>query len=345
MKQHKRILAITLILILTLSLAGCGATAKSEASASYDMAPAEAPAASIERTEAEDMMLSTGFANTTAGAGDTKTQQTINTEKIIYSAETCVETTDYDTTIDGIYAMVDELGGFMESTSLSGANYYQAARGNTGNRWAHFTIRIPSENFNTLTTSLSTLGNVPYCNTYSENITRSYYDVQSRLTAYKTQETRLLEMLSIAETVEDMLAIQQQLTEVQYEIDSLTSTLSNYDNEVRYSTVNLSVEEVQEYTPEPIVTMTYWEKMTTGFVRSLKNVGHFFTDLLLWLVTSLPVLALIAAVGAAIVVLIKRYIRRLPDREARKAARQERKARKVAEKAKRKAANKEKKEL
>ena len=335
MKKSVKVLSLVLILLMILSLAGCGASASK--SATYDMAPAEAPAASMERAEAEDMMLGSGLANTTAGSGEGVQPGNINTEKIIYSAEACVETTEYETTIEDIYALVEELGGFMESTSLSGANYYQAARGNTGNRWAHFTIRIPSENFNTLTTSLSTLGNVPYCNTYSENITRTYYDVQSRLTAYKTQETRLLEMLAIAETVEDMLAIQQQLTEVQYEIDSLTSTLSNYDNEVRYSTVNLSVEEVQEYTPEPIVTMSYWEKMTTGFVRSLKSVGSFFTDLLLWLVTNLPVLILIAALACAAVVVIRRWIHRIPQREAIRAARAERKAQKAAEKAARKA--------
>ena len=307
MKHRKRILATVIILCMVLS--GCGASAPSEKAAAYDMAASSAESAPMERAE-ETMLYSNGLANTTAAAGEAQTAQTVNTEKIIYSAEACVETTEYETTVEAVYAMVEELGGFMESTSLSGANYYQAARGNTGNRWAHFTIRIPSENFNTLTTSLSTLGNVPYCNTYSENITRTYYDVQSRLTAYRTQETRLLEMLAIAESVEDMLAIQQQLTEVQYEIDSLTSTLSNYDNEVRYSTVNLSVEEVQKYTPQPEVTMTYWEKMATGFVRSLKNVGTFFTDLLLWVVTNLPVLVLIALLGSVAAVVLRRLFRR-----------------------------------
>lgn len=340
MKKSVNVLSLVLILVMILSMAGCGASASKEAA--YDMAPAEAPAASMERAEAEDMMLSTGLANTTVGSGNAGAEQVINTEKIIYSADACVETIDYEGTVEGIYSMVEELDGFMESTSLSGTNYYQAARGNTGNRWAHFTIRIPSENFNTLTSSLSTLGNVPYCNTYSENITRTYYDVQSRLTAYKTQEARLLEMLAIAETVEDMLAIQQQLTEVQYEIDSLTSTLSNYDNEVRYSTVDLSVEEVQEYTPEPSVTMSYWEKMTSGFVRSLRNVGRFFTDLLLWLVTNLPVLVLIAAIGTAAVALCRRWLRRLPQREALRAAKAERKAKKAAEKAAKKAEKQQK---
>ena len=48
-------------------------------------------------------------------------------------------------------------------------------------------------------------------------------------------------MLSIAETVEDMLSIQRELTEVQYELDSLTGTLRYYDNQVNYSTVSLTV--------------------------------------------------------------------------------------------------------
>ena len=168
MKKHIRILSVFLIAVMLLALAGCGASAaKGTAYDSASSAPAEAPAA-MESYES-DAMYGAGLANTTAGSAEDSGTRDLNTEKIIYSAEAQLEAVDFEAAIEGVYAMVEELGGFMESTSLSGANYYQAARGNTGNRWAHFTIRIPSENFDTLTTSLSTLGNVPYCNTYSEN--------------------------------------------------------------------------------------------------------------------------------------------------------------------------------
>ena len=251
-------------------------------------------------------------------------------EKIIYSADATLETTEFEHSIEEIHALVKELGGFMESSTISGNNYYSISRGNTGGRYASFLIRVPSDKFSVLTGSLSEFGNVPYCNTYMQNVTMEYYDVQSRLEAYKTQETRLLEMLAVAKSVEDMLAIQQQLTDVQYEIDSLTGQLRYYDHQVNYSTVSLYVSEVTKYTPEPTITLTYWERMTRGFSESLKDVGEFFQDLFLWFVTSLPWLVPLAAVVVLIVWLIRRRAKNRPERAAKrggKACRESRKAR------------------
>jgi len=319
MNKKLRFAALFLTLLLILSLCACGSGAKSgstmavEAPAAYDMA------------EAEESALDSGFspaAGAAASNGAESISETVpenQTEKIIYSASASLETTEFDDALDGIKALVSRFGGYMESTGIYGNNYYQTARGYTGGRSASFTIRVPSENFEKLTTSLSDLGNVPYCNTYSENITRQYYDVQARLTAYETQETRLLEMLAAAESVDDMLAIQQQLTEVQYEIDSLNSTLKNYDYSVSYSTVNLSVEEVEEYTPSSTVTLTFGEKLVRGFRDSLRGIGSFFTNLALWLGRALPVLAVLAAVGALVWLLIRRVIRKMPERRAKRA--------------------------
>lgn len=306
---------IAILLILALLLCGCGGAAKSvemqsaprEPAAAADMAYAEeamemeAPAMEMKATAAG------GIANSESGSSS---QGEMQAEKIIYSANARIETIDYEASVQGVYDMVERFGGFVQSSSISGSDYYSAARGRQSLRYASFTVRIPSENFETLTSSLSELGNVPYCNTYSENVSAQYYDVQSRLTAYKTQETRLLEMLEIAESVEDLLAIQQQLTEVQYEIDSLQSTLTNYDRRISYSTVDIEVQEVEEYTEQPVVKLTYWQKMGRGFVRSLEDVGEFFTDALLWFVSNLPALCVWAIGITAGVILGKRFKRK-----------------------------------
>ncbi len=335
MKKTTKLLALVLALVLALGLAGCGAktmqaTSSAPAAAyDYDSAPMEEPMA------AESMEA--GFANTASNDmlysgknGDTaSTEPADMSEKIIYSANARLETTEFDTALEKIQTLVKELGGFMESTSVSGNNYSSIARGNTGGRSASFTIRVPSDKLAILTGSLSDIGNVPYCNTYMQNVTMEYYDVQSRLEAYQTQETRLLEMLAAAESVEDMLAIQQQLTDVQYEIDSLSGQLRYYDHQVSYSTVTLDVTEVREYTPEPTITLTYWQRMTRGFAESLKDVGEFFQNLFLWFVTSLPWLVPLAAAVVLIVWLIRRSAKNRPER----AARAEKRAQKAAAKA------------
>ena len=345
MKKTTKLLAIALALVLALGLAGCGGKTMQTASSApaaydYDAAPMEEPMA--------EESMEAGFANTASGDmlysgknGDTSAAEPADmSEKIIYSANARLETTEFDTALEKIQTLVKELGGFMESTSVSGNNYSSIARGNTGGRSASFTIRVPSDKFSVLTGSLSDIGNVPYCNTYMQNVTMEYYDVQSRLEAYKTQETRLLEMLAAAESVEDMLAIQQQLTDVQYEIDSLTGRLRYYDHQVNYSTVTLDVTEVREYTPEPTITLTYWQRMTRGFAESLKDVGEFFQDLFLWFVTSLPWLVPLAAAVVLIVWLIRRSMKKRPERAAKRATKRAARAEKRAQKAAAKAAAK-----
>ena len=341
-KKTTKLLAALLALLLVLSLAGCGAKSAGTAdsyfvSSTTADAPAAAEAASYSdsnKSAADTAGGVSGSENRNSGTGE------LNAEKIIYSADAQVETTDYEGTVQAVYDMVKQYGGFMESTSVSGNDYYNTSRGYASARSASFVIRIPSDSFSAMTGSLSTLGNVPYCNTYSNNVTYQYYDVQSRLTAYQTQETRLLDMLKVAETVEDMLAIQQQLTEVQYQIDSLQSTLKNYDNQVDYSTVNLSVQEVEKYTPQTPVTLSYWEKMSTGFQRSLKSVGEFFTDLFLFVGSNLPVLLVLAVCAVVLVLLLRRWTRNRGARTERRAARRERKAARRSEKAARRAAGK-----
>lgn len=109
---------------------------------------------------------------------------------------------------------------------------------------------------------------------------------------------------------------------------------------MNYSTVTLDVTEVREYTPEPTITLTYWQRMTRGFAESIKRVGEFFQDLLLWFVTSLPWLVPLAAIIVLIVWLIRRSAKKRPERAAKRAAKRAAVAEKKAQKAAAKAAAK-----
>ena len=86
--------------------------------------------------------------------------------------------------------------------------------------------------------------------------------------------------------------------------------------------------------------LTYWERMAKEFRQSLKATGEFFTDLFLWFVTSLPWLIPLAAFIVLIVWLIRRRIRRTPERAK---ARCERRAARKEAKAARRAARKQRK--
>ena len=306
----KKALSLLLAVLLVFALCACGSadTASSAPAASYDMAFTEAafPA------EAEEYggFAVTGGTQLESGSGAAPEG---SPEKLIYSASATVETTEFDGTIEKLSALVEQYGGFVESSSVNGSNYYTQSRGYSSTRYASYVIRVPSDKFSALMGSLSTLGNVPYSHTYTENITAQYYDTDARLTAYQTQEARLLEMMEAAKTVEDLIAIEEKLTELRYQIESLQSTLKNWDRQVAYSTLDLEVQEVIEYTPES--RMSYGQELALALTNGLKRTGEFFKDLLLAIVGALPALVILAVVLA---ILIPVWKKRRKARKARK---------------------------
>ena len=306
----KKTLSLLLAALLLFALCACGSanTAASAPSAAYDMATTEAA-----YPEPEEAAEYGGFADAAGTQLETGSGAAPegSPEKLIYSASATVETTEFDQTVEKLTALVAEYGGFVESSSINGSNYYSQSRGYSSERYASYVIRVPSDRFSTLMSSLSTLGNVPYSHTYTENITAQYYDTDARLTAYKTQETRLLEMMEIAETVEDLISIEEKLTELRYKIESLQSTLNNWDRQVSYSSLNLEVQEVIEYTPES--RMSYGQELALALTNGLKRTGEFFKDLLLTLVGALPALVILAVVLAILIPVWKkrRKVRRM----------------------------------
>ena len=337
--KTKRFSALLLALVLCLSLCACGSADKSaqyearEAGEYYDYyEPAQIPAP-MQMSAAYDMdvemamedsglaMMNTAAtgAKKAAGAesGDTPVE---NPEKIIYSGDATVETTEFDRSIAALEEMIAREGGFIESSSVNGSNYYDTSRGRASRRSASYTLRIPSERFSALMGSLSDIGNVPYTHTYTENVTAQYYDVQARLKALQAQEARLVEMLSIAETVEDIITIEDKLSDVRYRIDSHQSSLNNWDRRVAYSSLSVTVKEVQEYTPEKVTKLSYGQELALAFRDALKNAGQFFKDLLVWLVSALPTLVILTALFFVFRPLLKKLSARNKERRAKRAA-------------------------
>ena len=319
----KKRIALLLALLMALSLCACGSsgqTASTTEAATYDAAPME-PESNAARSSGFAAMDAVGVSEEYDSDTASSDVPDENPEKIIYSADATVETTEFDKTLEELAALIKEYGGWVQSSSINGANYYSISRGSSYNRSADYTIRIPSDKFQTVMGTLSTLGNVPYSYTYTENVSSQYYDVQSRLTAYKTQETRLLEMMEKAQTVEDTITIEEKLTELQYKIDSLQSSLNNWDRQVNYSTITLNVQEVGEYTEQQAVTISYGQRLLNAFTDSLKGVGRFFKNLLVFLVSALPALAILAVLFFALRPLFRKLgVRVKARREAKKNA-------------------------
>ena len=322
----KKILALSLSLLMLFSLCACGAKSAPRDSAAYAPAlyTAQESEYATESAAWDTGGLAAGNSSAAArGAEKASPEAEVPEEradKIIYSSDVTVETTDFDAALGNVDALIARFDGWIESSSVNGANYYDLSRGRSNTRSASFTLRIPGERFDELMGSLSELGNVPYTHVYTENVSAQYYDTQARMEAYKAQEARLLEMMDRAESVDDLISIESRLSDLRYEIESLQTSLNQWDRRVAYSSVYLELQEVREYTQDTPVQLGFGERLGRAFRSGIHGFVAFCQDAILWLAESLPALVLIALV---LIVLLAVRKNRKKKKAAVKAAKQD----------------------
>lgn len=313
----KKIISVILALAALLSLSACGSAAKQSAAYTSSYA-VEAPAAAPAEVYAEEMDFGGFSASGSVNEAEAPEHRDadINPEKIIYSGNATVETTEFETAVEGLTALVHKYGGFIEQSSVNGSNYYSISRGYAASRSAYYTIRIPSESFNTIMNELSTLGNVPYSRIYTTNITSEYYDTAARLKSYQVQEETLLALLEKAESIEDVLAVQSELSNVRYRIESLQSTIKNWDRQVSYSTIDVGIDEVREYTPE--ASISYGKRLANAFRSGIVGFWDFLKDALIWFAESLPALVILAVIAFFGIKGMKKSAQKRREKKAKK---------------------------
>ena len=240
-------------------------------------------------------------------------------EKMIYSANATVETTDFDKSVKAVYEMIDNYGGFIESSYVTGQDYTSQWNNNIPRRTASFVIRVPQAGFASMTENLSVVGNVTSVRRYAENITEQFYDSKARLDTYRIEQDRLLAMLEKADNVNDMIQLESRLSEVRYNIESIESRLRNWQKQVDYSSVTLNLTEVKQLTNIVEPKRSYWKEMWDGFLWTLEDIGDFFKDLFMEFVINLPVFILFAIVIIVIVLVIRLIIRRHKKKKEAKA--------------------------
>lgn len=314
------LIAGTLSLVL---LAGCGSSDSTSAGAGkyasdtmaesaveygdydYDYEEAYAPSDSVSMGESAESVEVTESAN--------------SKRKLIRTVYLDVETYDFDTLTGAVSQKVNALGGYIESSNVDGNN-------SSHSRSASYTLRIPRANADAFIDTIGEKGNVTHQSENMEDVTLQYTDINSRKEALKTEYARLEELIKNADEIEELIYIENRMTEVRYEIESIESQIRSYDNLVDYSTIHLSISEVQEYTePEP-VQVTLGTRIKNSFTGAIENISDILQGLLVVLAALIPYLifiALIVLIVAVIVWLIRKVINKINPPEKKQAKAQE----------------------
>lgn len=305
-KKYRGYLAV--LLTAGVLLGGCGADSASSVSA--DSASSEVYAEdSYQESAAVESSMENTSGSASQSASDTGGTEEIPVEqKLIVTRNMSVETADFGNFFQAVRDKTQELGGYLESTSVNGQQ-------EKGDRYASLVIRVPADRLEELTQVAEDGATVLSMDEYTSDVTLEYVDVESRLKALRTEQESLLQLMEQADKLEDIIQLQTRLTDVNYEIDSYESRLRTMDNQVEYSTLYLNIQEVDRERSES-KDRGFWAEVKDGLSNSFYGVGSGLRSFGILFFVMLPYLVMLAAVvGAVIVVIRKIKQRKLRKRE------------------------------
>lgn len=257
----KRWIAIFCLMLFACGLCACAADAEMSA----------------ENTSADAVMDEA--AALAAESSSTGSSPLLDDRKLVRSASMSIEALDFDAVCASLLQLTEDLKGYVASADVTTPSYDDARRS------AFYELRIPSERYNDFLSGAESSGNVTNLQESVEDITNQYVDVEARLESLQAQQERLYELLEQAQDIETVLAIQNQLTEIQYQIESYTAQQRSYDQQVSYSSIRVYVDEVARVTEKQD---TFMQKLGAAFSGSWRLFGEVLQTLILALVTGFP---------------------------------------------------------
>lgn len=223
--------------------------------------------------------------------------------KIIITVNLSLQTKEFESGIQEIASLTDQMGGYIQDSYVEGSNMNEKYI----RRNASYTVRIPVENLNTFLESIGKDFNVVNQQQSANDISTQYFDSKARLESLRVQQERLVEMLKEATELQYMLEVERELAQVLYEIESYTSALNRMDDSVDMSTLYISLQEVVEYEdapkPQPV---TFGQRMRNTFGESWDNFLNLCQGFVLVLIALIPFLPLFVVIGIIIFLIVRR---------------------------------------
>ena len=243
--------------------------------------------------------------NTTSGAADTSGSSNESTSGgdgvnapdgaprlLIQDAEIGLETVDIPGAAAAVRALAGELGGFVDSSAITGKDELERGR---------VTIRVPVGRFEEALSRLRVMGEqVLTESSTSQDVTEEFVDLQARLVNQKSTEAQYLLFMERAETISEVLTVQRQLTSTQEEIERLKGRIQFLESSAAMSRIDVRLTPVPpEPEPEPPIVDSGWAPLdtVTDAARVLFDLGQGLIDMGIWIAIFSPIWAPAIAVA------------------------------------------------
>ena len=321
-KKNKKYLSIAAVLVLSVILinnlpfglggksssdmAAPAESAKEEMVVDQDFGNTETSSRSFNATMENDAVMTE---ETTEEMEDTRiSEDTINQYQtgrvIIKNGNVSLDILDLDETIESISDKVALFDGYI-SNQQSSINYDDSSGKEFRN--GHIQVKISSEYFEEFMSYAKDLGRLRSSNANSNDITNEYRDTVSRIENLEITQKRLRDLLKKSETVEETLQIERELTRIRGELEHLKGTVKNWDRLSQYSTVSISLNEVEAIEVKiQSINKNIFQKSKEGLMNTINMISSFLEKSFINLVAYSPIILLL---GLALLVIRKIFKR------------------------------------
>jgi hypothetical protein len=204
--------------------------------------------------------------------------------KIVKNGYINLEVNDITAAIAGVAAIARDLNGYVVSSNK---------QGDQDITYGQISIRVPSDRFDEAFDKLHKLAvNVPNESTTSQDVTEQYTDLQAQLRNLEATEAQYLEILKKAEKVEDILAVQRELSNVRGQIEQIKGRIQYIERTSDMALIDINLQKTKP------IGGTAWSALETlkSAARGLVSFGKVLADVLIWVAIFSPVWIIILVV-------------------------------------------------
>ena len=290
---------IPLLLIVAIALSACASKAPEMADEAQPAEVYSMGAGESSKTYNSDV---SEYALTSTTAAESE-------RVVIKNASVEIIVDDPVSILNQIKRMAEKSGGFIVNSNLYKVTTDQGLEVPA----AEITVRVPAEQLEDIMQQIEALlvdadKDVSYENISGEDVTAEYTDLQSRLRNLEDAQQQLQKIMDAAYKTEDVLAVYNQLTSVNEQIEVLRGQIKYYDEAARLSALEVHIiarEGIQE------ITIGGWEPagVARDAIQTLIDTLQFLGNAAIWIVLYLLPTALCILIPVYLIILAIRAIK------------------------------------
>jgi len=156
--------------------------------------------------------------------------------KLIRNAQVELEIVSFDAAVQKITAFANEERGYVETTN--------SEKQANGKLRGTVVVKVVPENLDRFAQRIRDLGELKNQTLGTEDITKAYFDTDSRLKNARVMEQRLIDMLKKkSDDINDLLQVERELGRVREQIEQMQGELKYWDSQVQFATVTIQLTE------------------------------------------------------------------------------------------------------